>query len=161
MLEALDIAQEFAPYPVPALYTFNSPRVGNPDFAMYVNQQLPFIRRVVYKGDPVSHFPPKIVFNCHTLVETALCDSVAFVFTWKLLPLEILECASLFGDIWASVFQGNIAAYAISFWEHPGVEIWLPNSNPASTVTSKLVFFIIIVVVKRRHAMTDLVTVRN
>jgi hypothetical protein len=43
------------------LITFGAPRVGNPEFAHYMNNVLPLKRnyRVVYKGDPVTNMPTR------------------------------------------------------------------------------------------------------
>jgi hypothetical protein len=51
------------------LYTFGSPRVGNPAFASYVTGLLPHDRqhRLTHHMDPVPHLPPQDIFGYHYL----------------------------------------------------------------------------------------------
>jgi pimeloyl-ACP methyl ester carboxylesterase len=51
-----------------SIYTFGSPRVGNPGWARYVDS-LPFgnrMYRIVHRGDPVAHLPPNFLGYEHS-----------------------------------------------------------------------------------------------
>eukprot|EP01117_Protostelium_nocturnum_P016110 TRINITY_DN6318_c0_g1_i2.p1 TRINITY_DN6318_c0_g1~~TRINITY_DN6318_c0_g1_i2.p1 ORF type:complete len:245 (+),score=59.64 TRINITY_DN6318_c0_g1_i2:143-877(+) len=53
------------------LWTFGSPRVGNPTFASFVNQRFPDSIRIVNQRDPVPHLPIKLGgFYRHINVES-------------------------------------------------------------------------------------------
>ncbi|CAG8438974.1 296_t:CDS:10 [Scutellospora calospora] len=61
---ALDIKQYFEECN-PYLYTYGEPRVGNSDFASFVNKELPFVRRVICQDDIVPHLIPRVDYEHH------------------------------------------------------------------------------------------------
>ncbi|WP_078427375.1 lipase family protein [Alkalihalobacterium alkalinitrilicum] len=59
-LAALDIASN-TPFTQPLVYTYASPRVGNPEFVKAYNQVIDHSIRVVNTNDIVPHFPPTTI----------------------------------------------------------------------------------------------------
>uniref|UniRef100_A0A453HWN1 Fungal lipase-type domain-containing protein n=1 Tax=Aegilops tauschii subsp. strangulata TaxID=200361 RepID=A0A453HWN1_AEGTS len=54
---ALDLSVKWGSHKV-QLITFGQPRVGNPAFAEYFNEQVPRTIRVTHENDIVPHLPP-------------------------------------------------------------------------------------------------------
>ena len=50
-------------------YTFASPRVGNEEFAVFFNQQIPYCNRLVHYNDIVPHMPMISMQYMHVATE--------------------------------------------------------------------------------------------
>jgi predicted lipase len=59
---------------VTELYNYGAPRVGNREFAAYVDRTIPTRYRVTYRFDPVPHLPPRIMLYQHNSNEVFYVD---------------------------------------------------------------------------------------
>ncbi|CAG8582656.1 11773_t:CDS:2, partial [Dentiscutata heterogama] len=64
LFTALDIKQSFSGV-TPYLYTYGAPRVGNSEFASFVNNNLNFTTRIVNQADSVPHIPDCCGYEQH------------------------------------------------------------------------------------------------
>lgn len=63
VLAAVDLNQ--MGIPIQAIYTFGQPRVGNSNFADYLNSKFPQLHRVIDNSDPIPHNPPSSLGYVH------------------------------------------------------------------------------------------------